>query len=636
MNYEDELERVKARRSRRRQSHGSAAVAGVPGETGMHGFSSREHMADSSAGARSRRDPSARRSEMRSGDAEAGSRAARTGGSGGSGGGNLHVSGYQGPRRRKKPEKNKKKLIIRIILAVVAVLLAAVIGVWAYVHYLFARSNNNEIDSDKLESSINLNQEMRNEIEKGYWTFAVFGVDSRDNSTGKGNQADVIMIVNINRETGEIKLVSVFRDTYLNISEKNTYNKINAAYAQGGPEQAMMALNKNLDLSITQYATFNWKAVATAINILDGVDIEISKSEFYYINAFITETVKGTGIGSTQLTHAGMNHLDGVQAVAYGRLRLMDTDYARTERQRLVVEKAFEKAKDADIATLNSLVGNMFALCSTNINEMDVLKMAGNINKYHLGETMGFPAARGEQKIKIGNSYGDCVIPQTLESNVISLHEFLYGSEAYTPSSTVKSISNKISEISGLYKAGQEIGHVPTDQGYVPKSTTAAATEATEESEDELEQSSEGESSEGESGESESGGMILGPGELGPGMSMETDENGELIISPTSPSSSHAYESSSTEEFRPSSPADMATMQTTEGAGPGMEPTTASVPEATTAPSGQNGNSAAGGGSSVIVPPTTAAAPTTAASPTREIIQGTPGGPASSATSAAP
>ena len=118
------------------------------------------------------------------------------------------------------------------------------------------------------------------------------------------------MIANIDRKTGEIKLVSVYRDTYLNINDRNVYNKINAAYAEGGPQQAIKAINKNLDLNITQYVTFNWKAVATGINILGGVDIEISKAEHYYINAFITETVKGTGIGSVQIKKPGMCHMD--------------------------------------------------------------------------------------------------------------------------------------------------------------------------------------------------------------------------------------------------------------------------------------------------------------------------------------
>lgn len=363
----------------------------------------------------------------------------------------------------------------------------------------------------------------------------------------------------------------------------------------GGPEQAVKALNKNLDLNITHYVAFNWKAVATAINILGGVDIDISKSEFYYINAFITETVKGTGIGSVQLKKAGVNHLDGVQAVAYGRLRLMDSDYARTERQRLVIQKAFEKAKKADFATLNSLIGNMSAMCATNINMNDILPMAKNVTKYHLSETTGFPAARGEQKMKIGKLKLSCVIPQTLVSNVTSLHKFLYGEEDYKPSSTVQTISNKIAELTGLNKAGKEIDHVATDQGYIPKGETEATTlSAEEESKQESQEESQMESMLEESKkESES----TGETETGPDRASrsrlhqelitaaiwheaETDANGNVIAKPTE---SHAGSptdeaETSTEAYRPSSPQDM----TTEAPiGPGYEKSTA-VPEATT------------------------------------------------------
>ena len=146
----------------------------------------------------------------------------------------------------------------------------------------------------------------------------------------------------------------------------------------------MKALNRNLDIDIDDYATFNWKAVADAINILGGIDVEITKSEFYYINAFISETVKATGVASTQLKSAGMNHLDGVQAVAYGRLRLMDTDYARTERQRKVISLAFEKMKKADWATINNIVQTVFPQVATSIEINDLLKIGRNITRYHL------------------------------------------------------------------------------------------------------------------------------------------------------------------------------------------------------------------------------------------------------------
>ncbi len=212
----------------------------------------------------------------------------------------------------------------------------------------------------------------------GYWTVAVFGVDSRDGKLGKGALSDVEMLCSINRKTGEIRIVSVFRDSYLRIDQKEEYNKINQAYALGGHKQAVAALEDNLDLAIDDYATFNWKAVVDAINVLGGVDLEITDKEFDYINSFITETVESTGVGSYHLEHSGMNHLDGVQAVAYARLRLMDTDFNRTQRQRKVLGLAMEKAKAADSATLKALVAVVFPQVSTSIGMDDLLGMAKN------------------------------------------------------------------------------------------------------------------------------------------------------------------------------------------------------------------------------------------------------------------
>ena len=242
----------------------------------------------------------------------------------------------------------------------------------------------------------------------GYWNIAVFGVDSRDGNT-KNALADVQMICSIDRATGEIRLISVYRDTYLKINSEGTYHKINEAYFKGGHKQAVSALEENLDIKIDDYATFNWKSVAEAINILGGIDLEITPAEFKYINGFITETVNSTGIGSYQLEQAGMNHLDGVQAVAYSRLRLMDTDFQRTERQRKVVELALAKAKQADLSTLTSLAGYMVQEISTSVGVDDVLPLAKDIGKYHIGETAGFPFSR--QTMKIGRWTAWCPPP---------------------------------------------------------------------------------------------------------------------------------------------------------------------------------------------------------------------------------
>lgn len=430
--------------------------------------------------------------------------------------------------RRKARKKKKRKILLFefLLLGILAV------GTWFLLH-------------KKQES--------------GYWTVAIFGVDSRDGNLEKDTHSDVEMICVVNRENGEIRLASVFRDTYMQVNSEGKYHKINQAYFDGGHEQAVEALNQNLDLRIDDYATFNWKAVADAITILGGIDLEISDSEFAYINGFITETVESTGLGSHHLEHAGMNHLDGVQAVAYARLRLMDTDYNRTARQRLVISLAMEKAKQADIKTLVTAVNAVLPQISTSIGIDDLLPMAKNIAKYHIGETAGFPFSRGETNI----GKKDCVIPLTLESNVIQLHQFLYDNVEYQPSSTVKQISAKIASDSGMgevaenapeAKAGgsggsssnQNAASQPTETA--PVETSVEPETSAEESSGENEPETAEETAGAENGESESGEGgpegVEGPGdesvEIGPGItpgvtetSSEEPENG-IPLSPDS------------------------------------------------------------------------------------------------------
>ena len=281
-----------------------------------------------------------------------------------------------------------------------------------------------------------------------YWTVAVFGVDSRDGNLGAGALSDVIMLASINRKTGDVNLTSVYRDTYLQIDDEGKYHKINEAYFKGGPKQAIAALNRNFDLDIDDYVTFNWKAVAEGLNVLGGVDLDISDKEFAYINAFITETVQGTGLGSVQLEHSGMNHLDGVQAVAYARLRLMDTDFNRTARQRKVLELAMQKAKAASKKTLVATAMTVMPDIQTSIGADDILDIAKTVKKYNIQNAVGFPFSRDTTNVGKMN----VVVPATLVSNVAQLHPFLYGDDAagFTPSAKVQEISAHIQKKTGI------------------------------------------------------------------------------------------------------------------------------------------------------------------------------------------
>ena len=293
----------------------------------------------------------------------------------------------------------------------------------------------------------------------GYYTVAVFGVDSRNGNLGKDALSDVNMLVSLNKETGDIRICSIYRDTFMQIDKSGKHHKFNEAYFKGGPEQALWMIRYNLDIQPDDYITFNWKAVVDAVNIMGGVDIEITPAEFKYINSFITETVKSTGIGSVQLTHPGMNHLDGVQAVAYARLRLMDTDYNRTERQRKVVSLLMDKIRAADTAKRIELVTSVLPETKTSMGLDDVLAYAKDIKRYHIAETSGFPFERDAIWIE----KKDCVVPITLESNVISLHQFLFQEENYQPSASVREVSDYIVKKTGLKGKGKS-AEIQTDK----------------------------------------------------------------------------------------------------------------------------------------------------------------------------
>ena len=294
---------------------------------------------------------------------------------------------------------------------------------------------------DKAEVKEMKNTEKTSVQLRDHWTVAAFGLDSRDPENLKSGNSDVIILMDMDGKTGAVKLVSVYRDTCMDIG-KGTLRKANAAYANGGPKQAVRMLNENLDMEIDDYIAVTWKSVADAVNVLGGVDLEVTKNEFRYINAFITETVKSTGIGSHQLKTPGMQHLDGVQAVAYCRLRLMDSDFKRTERQQKVLKLVLEKAKKADMATLNNLMVTILPQTATSIETDDLFAVMKNILKLHITETHGFPSEYVCEK----SGGADYVFPNDLERNVKELHEFLYNTEDYNPSRYVLQTSEAIEE----------------------------------------------------------------------------------------------------------------------------------------------------------------------------------------------
>ena len=364
---------------------------------------------------------------------------------------------YDADFERRMRDQKKKTRRTRIITMVIVELLTLVcIFAFGFVYRYMHMTADVAFDVSKVRNeNIDISQKQKM---SGYWTVAVFGVDSRNGEVGKGANADVQIIANVNMGTGDITLTSVYRDTYLNLGKGDRYSKSNAAYAEGGPEQAVAMLNKNLDLDIENYVTFNWKAVADVIDLLGGVDIDVSKAAFYYMNAYIHETCLKSGISAQNpaamyIANAGPQHLNGVQAVAYARLRYMDSDFERTKRQREVISQCLDLAKKTDLATLTKIIDTVLPQVAFNIDTADIIELAKGISRYNIRASVGFPKDLKDQMM---GKKGACVIPATLESNVVWLHSILFADENYTVSDAVKRYSQKISDDSGYYASHKE------------------------------------------------------------------------------------------------------------------------------------------------------------------------------------
>ena len=346
-------------------------------------------------------------------------------------------------KRRKKKKGRKKFLLIVFEILLLAILLACL---WIY------NNTFKQIDyEDKLNSTeAGVNQDIDESTvvqQEGYTNIALFGLDNRSsNSYAKGN-SDTIMIASIDNVSKEVRLVSIYRDTFLNIGN-DTYRKANAAYANGGAIQALQMLNTNFDLTITEYVCVDWAALVKVIDALGGIDLEITEGERSQINKYMKDVDQVTGYTTSYVSQTGLVHLDGTQATTYARIRkLAGDDYKRASRQRIVLQAILEKAKKANIATLTQICTSVFGDISTNLEQADILVLLKDITAYDIVATTGFPFELTTVDLQ---KTGSTVIPIGLTSNVEKLHKFLYNGENYMPSNTVQNISSSIESLTGV------------------------------------------------------------------------------------------------------------------------------------------------------------------------------------------
>jgi len=341
-------------------------------------------------------------------------------------------------------KKPKSKRAMWIIIAIVAIILVLIALAYGYLQSKLNKLNQTEIAPGDIQSN-NLSAE-QTILMGDYTQIALFGVDNRSNGNYGSGNSDTIMIVSVNNKTQEVQIVSVYRDTYLRTHD-DYFAKANSAYAYNGAVGGISMLNTNLDLNISQYVTVDWYAVVKTIDLLGGVDIQITDLERQKINEYIREVEQVTGVQTNRLQETGVVHLDGVQAAAYMRIRkLAGDDYKRTQRQRIVIENTFEKVKKADIGTLNTIVDEIFPMIETNLKLKDILGLAVNVGRYEIEGTTGFPFEKTTTSLA---GIGDCVIPITLERNVSELHTYFFEEEQLV-SEEVLQISQEIIDRTGL------------------------------------------------------------------------------------------------------------------------------------------------------------------------------------------
>ena len=353
-----------------------------------------------------------------------------------------------------KPRKKRRKVLF--ILEII-VLLLFIGGLYVY-GQISAKLDKIDIQETDLQEQDIVTNDQAPQM-TGYTTYALFGLDHRSrNEKLNTENSDTIIIASINNDTKAVKLVSVYRDTLLNVKD-DTYSKANAAYALGGPAQAVNMLNTNLDLNITDYVSIDFDALVTVVDCLGGLDIPLSYAEIVHMNNYCVETAEETGKSYTpvelpepkpedQEAIVGTYHLNGVQATSYCRIRYTASlDMGRTERQRRVIQMIVDKAKKAGLSTIFDIMDQVFPMVKTSVSKTEILKLIPAMIGYCIDETTGFP-----QDYKFATVKGSVTVPTTLDSNVLKLHQFLYGNTNYTPT---QDVLNKSAQIAAIVGGGQ-------------------------------------------------------------------------------------------------------------------------------------------------------------------------------------
>lgn len=367
-------------------------------------------------------------------------------------------------KKSRKYKKMRRRKIIFGIEITVLLILSGILFVYAWINRSMDKMNQDTLDS----SQIQINSEVKANTDlsqmSGTQVIALVGVDARGvegSELAESMNSDTIILCCIDHDKQEIRMVSIMRDTWMNMAkytdEYYEFDKANSAYNRGGPESMLSMLNTNLDLALTDYVTVNFKALADAIDVLGGLDIEMTNAECVHANNYNREVSEAQGVEYEAIPYdedlgddySEVRHVSGALATSYARIRYGGGDDAkRTSRQRIVINLMVQKLKQNPTKIpeiLDKVMGNV----STSLTKNEILELGMHAVTYMMGTSYAYPfqLCYGENVV---NALGeDVVIPVTLEFNVRELHEYLYPGLSYEPSAAVTEYSDYIARKSG-------------------------------------------------------------------------------------------------------------------------------------------------------------------------------------------
>ena len=367
-------------------------------------------------------------------------------------------------KKSRKYKKMRRRKIIFGIEITVLLILSGILFVYAWINRSMDKMNQDTLDS----SQIQINSEVKANTDlsqmSGTQVIALVGVDARGvkgSELAESMNSDTIILCCIDHDKQEIRMVSIMRDTWMNMAkytdEYYEFDKANSAYNRGGPESMLSMLNTNLDHALTDYVTVNFKALADAIDVLGGLDIEMTNAECVHANNYNREVSEAQGVEYEAIPYdedlgddySEVRHVSGALATSYARIRYGGGDDAkRTSRQRIVINLMVQKLKQNPTKIpeiLDKVMGNV----STSLTKNEILELGMHAVTYTMGTSYAYPfqLCYGENVV---NAIGeDVVIPVTLEFNVRELHEYLYPGLSYEPSAAVTEYSDYIARKSG-------------------------------------------------------------------------------------------------------------------------------------------------------------------------------------------